>query len=312
MQAAAELSTQLRPIEASKKRRASSVEDWFAHVFLACALVVVLGTIAVFAYLLRSGVQGVANTGIVELITGTVWKPEAGAFGGLALVTGTLATALGATALGAAPAILGAVVINELASKRAYVAYRRTMEVAASVPSVVFGWMALRFLVPASDTFAHRIYGQDAAVSGEGLAVAAVLLSLMIGPTVSLLTLDALARVPRSLREASAALGASPLQTALRMTLPTAWRGVVAAVFFGFARAAGETMAVQMVIGGARKVASNLFQPTTTISTQIVMDMQNTLPGTTANQVLYSMALVLLVVSTGVVLAIRLLGRRAT
>ena len=92
--------------------------------------------------------------------------------------------------------------------------------------------------------------------------------------------------------------------------MPGAWRGLLVAVFFGFSRAAGETMAVQMVIGGARRLPDNLFTPTTTISTQIVMDMQNARPGTTQSDVLFAMSLVLLIISTGVVLSIRALSAR--
>ena len=82
-------------------------------------------------------------------------------------------------------------------------------------------------------------------------------------------------------------------------------------MFFGFARAAGETMAVQMVIGGARKLPESAFSPTTTISTQIVMDMQNAQPGTPASNVLFAMSLVLLVVAVTVVLCTRWLSRGA-
>jgi phosphate transport system permease protein len=131
----------------------------------------------------------------------------------------------------------------------------------------------------------------------------------MIAPTVLLLSVDALSRVPHDLREASAALGASPWQTAFQVVMPYAWRGLLVAVFFGFARAAGETMAVQMVIGGARLIPPNLFRPTTTISAQIVMDMQNSTPGTPANDALFSMAVILLVVSVAVVLVTRTLSR---
>ena len=130
----------------------------------------------------------------------------------------------------------------------------------------------------------------------------------MVAPTVMLLSLDALSRVPAALRDASAALGASPWQTAFRVSAPYAWRGLLVAVFFGFARAAGETMAVQLVIGGARRLpkGSFLFAPTTTISAQIVMDMQETRPGTPCRTTSsYSMALVLLLVSVAVVLGTR-------
>jgi phosphate transport system permease protein len=85
---------------------------------------------------------------------------------------------------------------------------------------------------------------------------------------------------------------------------------LLVAVFFGFARAAGETMAVQMVIGGARKLPADLFSPTTTISAQIVMDMQEARPDTLQSDVLFSMALVLLVVSVVVVLITRILSRQ--
>ncbi len=165
--------------------------------------------------------------------------------------------------------------------------------------------------MPYAHSFAQLIYGEEAHVGGEGLASAAMLLGVMIAPTVHLLSLDAL-KIPDDLRLASAALGASPLQTSFRVAVPSAWRGIIVAVFFGFARAAGETMAVQMVIGGARKLPENLFQPTTTISAQVVMDMQNARPGTTSSNVLFSMSLVLLLVSVGVVLVTRFMTRTST
>lgn len=279
--------------------------------FVACAAFVVVATVAVIGFLARTGVRGMLAVGVKQLFVGVLWKPEAELFGGLPLLVGTLVSALGAVLAGAAPAVLGALFVSELAPQGSRPWYRRVMEVAAAVPSVVYGWLALVYLVPNMERVAHAIHGEDAVVGGEGLASAAVLLGVMIGPTVSLLSLDALSRVPPNLRDASAALGASPFQTAFRITLPSAWRGLVIAVFFGFARAAGETMAVQMVVGGARGFTTQLFRPATTISTQIVMDMQNARPETTSSDVLYSMALVLLVVSVGVVLGTRALARRA-
>ena len=306
-------STGLRETRSAVLRRGSHVRpaDVVLRVlFAACGVVVVLATVAMLAFLGRTGIRGVLAVGVGKLLGGLVWKPEAEAYGGLPLVVGTLVSALGAVVVGAAPAVLTALFVNELGPKQVRSPFRRVMELAAAVPSVVYGWLALTFLVPVMEKVAHLVHGEDAVVSGEGLASSAVLLGIMIGPTVTLLALDALGRVPSSLHDASAALGASRLQTAFRVSLPTAWRGLVVAVFFGFARAAGETMAVQMVIGGARKLPENLFSPTTTISTQIVMDMQNARPDTTSSNVLFAMALVLLVISTGVVLVTRNLGRR--
>jgi phosphate transport system permease protein len=252
-----------------------------------------------------------SEVGVWGLLTGDIWKPEANLYGGLALITGTFVSALGAIAIGAAPAVLASVWLTEFAGRAARSPYRRVMEIASAIPSVVYGWLALVYLVPVMLNVAHAVRGADEPVTGEGLASSAVLLAVMIAPTVLLLSLDALSRVPQELREASAALGASPWQTAFRVSVPYAWRGILVAIFFGFARAAGETMAVQMVIGGARRLPRDfLFSPTTTISAQIVMDMQEARPGTPQSDVLFSMALVLLVVSVTIVIVTRNLSRR--
>lgn len=277
-------------------------------LLVSCAAFVLLTTGAMLLFLGRAGLAGIRAVGLAPLLTGVLWKPESDLFGGVPLIFGTFVSAAGAVMLGAVPAVLAALWATEFAPKAARPLYRRTMEVAAAVPSVVYGWLALVYLIPQMEKLAHVWLG-DRATGGEGLATASVLLGVMIAPTVLLLSLDALARVPSALRDASAALGASPWQTAMRVVVPHGWRGIIVAVFFGFARAAGETMAVQMVIGGARKLPENAFSPTTTISTQIVMDMQNARPDTPASNVLFAMSLVLLVVSVVVVLCTRWLSR---
>jgi len=288
-------------------RRARPLEGAVQLFIRGCGMFVLASTLLMFAFLGKAGIAGVRDVGLGQLLTDTLWKPEHELFGGVPLIFGTLVSALGALVVGALPAVLTAIWVSEFAPKMMRPAYRRLMEMSAAVPSVVFGWLALVHLVPVLERVAHAVYGESAGVGGEGLAASALLLGFMVAPTVFLLSLDSLSRVPKELRDASAALGASPWQTALSVVVPSSWRGLVVATFFGFARAAGETMAVQMVIGGARQLPSNAFTPTTTISTQIVMDMQNARPDTTASNVLFSMALLLLVVSTAVVLGTRLL-----
>lgn len=303
------------PASSASSRRAGPprrVGDAVVRLLLvSCAAFVLLTTAAMLLFLGRAGFAGVRAVGLTPLLTGALWKPESDLFGGLPLIFGTFVSAAGAVVIGALPAVLAAVWATEFAPKAARPLYRRTMEVAAAVPSVVYGWLALVYLIPQMEKVAHATLG-DRATGGEGLATAAVLLGVMIAPTVLLLSLDSLARVPPALRDASAALGASPWQTAVRVVVPHGWRGIIVAVFFGFARAAGETMAVQMVIGGARKLPENAFSPTTTISTQIVMDMQNARPDTPASNVLFAMSLVLLSVSVVVVLCTRWLSRGKT
>jgi phosphate transport system permease protein len=289
-----------------RTERGTRVGEGLIRLFvLVCGVFVVASTVLVIAFLARTGIKGISEVGLWQLVGHAVWKPEANLYGGLPLILGTMISATGAVVVGAAPAVLTALWVVEFAPASFRTSFRRLMEVASAVPSVVYGWLALAYLVPKMEGFGRTLYGPDAQVGGEGLASAAVLLGVMIVPTVLILSLDSLARVHSSLRDASAALGASPLQTAFRVVLPGAWRGLLVAVFFGLARAAGETMAVQMVIGGARMLAANAFSPTTTISTQIVMDMQNAMPGTPASDALYAMSLILLVLSSGVVLLTR-------
>ena len=291
--------------EASSRRKVDAV---VRMLLVSCAAFVLVTTGAMLFFLGNAGLKGVRSVGLAPLLSGALWKPEAGVYGGLPLIFGTFVSAGGAIVIGAVPAVLAAVWATEFAPRSARPMYRRIMEVAAAVPSVVYGWLALVYLIPQMEKVAHLTLGERA-TGGEGLATAAVLLGVMIAPTVLLLSLDALARVPSALRDASAALGASPWQTAMRVVVPHGWRGIIIAVFFGFARAAGETMAVQMVIGGARQLPANAFSPTTTISTQIVMDMQNAQPGSTGSNVLFAMSLVLLVVAVTVVLCTRWLSR---
>jgi len=284
-------------------------ETLFQGFLVVATLLVIASTFAILAYIVQTGLKGISAVGAGQLLTGRTWKPEANTYGGLPLIVGTFATAAGAIVVGAVPSILAALWVTEFAPKAIKGLYRRVMEVSVAIPSVVFGWLALVNLIPIMESVAHKLNGEEADVGGEGLGSASVLLGVMIAPTIVVMSLDALSRVPHPMRDASSALGASRIQTAFTIVLPHAWRGLLLAVFFGFARAAGETMAVQMVIGGARKMPEGLFTPTTTISTQVVMDMQNARPDTVQSDVLYSMALVLLVLSTGVVLLTRLLNR---
>lgn len=275
----------------------------------------------------RAGLRGFAEAGFFASLFGLHWAPEASppAFGFLPYLVNTLLSATGAVLLGAVPAVLAAVYLTELAPARIRRSFRAVMEVAAALPSVVYGYVALTYLAP-------RLANPRLGCQGLGLASTSLVLAAMIAPTIALLALDGLERTPQELRDASSALGGSRWHTTWHAVFPTARSGLVVAVFFGFARAVGETMAVQMVAGNGRyaamaalrpagaRVAQNvcahlgpleLFRPTSTISTRIVMDMPETQPGTPWNNVLFSMSLVLLLVSTLVVLITRRVSRPA-
>jgi phosphate transport system permease protein len=312
-----------RPVPRARRRRV----DAAVRALLALAAVAVLGVaLTILAFIARAGLAGFAGSGFVATVFGSRWAPDAASpsYGFLGFLATTVLTTAGGLLLGALPAVLAAIYLSEFTRGRARAAFRRVMEVAAALPSVVYGYAAVTYLV-------SRFANPRAGCEGLGTGPAAVLLGVMIAPTVALLSLDALARTPAGLREASAALGVSRWQTTFRAVVPTAWRGLLVAVFFGFAHAAGETMAVQMVVGNGQyaplallrpataRLAPDacaalgpleLFRPTSTIATRIVMDMPNTQPGTPWNNALFSMSLVLLCISTTVVLITRRLARR--
>ena len=191
----------------------------------------------------------------------------------------TLACAAVATLLGALPGVVVAVYLSELSPPAWRARVTRLLEVAAALPGVVLGFAAVR-LLPSR---------------GSTLATGAVL-AVMILPTVALLSLAALRGAPESLREASEALGASSWQTAWRIVVPSRWRNLAAAACTGFARAAGETVAVLLLAdraGGPRTLTARLI------------DGLPRAPTSWNHSSLLAMSLVLLVLSTGVVLLSR-------
>lgn len=198
----------------------------------------------------------------------------------------TLLTAAGAVLLGAPPALLAAVQLHELTPRVARARAQRLFEAFAAVPGVVFGHLGVTLLGPW--------------LGGSRYATAVLALALMAVPTVLLLALDALGRIPDALREASLALGATPWQTAWRAVVPAARRGLLGAVLAGFARAAGETVAVAMIAAQGRPE---------TLATRTLRGLGRETPWSDAPP---TMSLLLLALTTAVVLATRRRGREVT
>ncbi|HAK74944.1 MAG TPA: phosphate ABC transporter permease subunit PstC, partial [Sporomusaceae bacterium] len=139
---------------------------------------------------------------------------------------------------------------------------------------------------------------------------ASVILAVMILPTIISISEDAIRAVPKPLEEASLALGATRWQTIWRVLLPAALPGILTAVILAMARAVGETMAVQMVIGNTPQLATSLFMPTATLTSEIVIEMGNTPFGSTWGNSLFLMALVLLLLSMAMIMIIRQIAAR--
>ena len=176
------------------------------------------------------------------------------------------------------------------------------IELLVGIPSVVYGFIGLNVVVP----FIRENFGG----TGYGILAGAVVLFVMILPTVTSLTVDSLKAVPKHYRSASLALGTTPWQTMFHVTLKAATSGILTAIVFGMARAFGEALAVQMVIGNASLMPTSLLNPASTLTSVLTMGIGNTVMGTVGNNALWSLALVLLAMSLIFNLIVRLIGRK--
>jgi phosphate transport system permease protein len=202
---------------------------------------------------------------IIEFLTGTTWAPHLGQFGVLPLLNATF-TVSGIAILVALPLGLAtAIYLSEYATPRVRNSLKPILEILAGVPTVVYGYFALTFMTP----LLRLIFGENT-VQIYNTASAGLVIGILILPLVSTISEDALASVPRSLREAAYGLGATRLETAVRVVLPAAFSGIAAAVIVAVSRAIGETMVVALAAGAGPAFTFNPFQAAETMTGHIV------------------------------------------
>ena len=282
----------------SRMRQAKMMRLVF--VLAACLLTIIITAIIVFM-----GQQGLAMFKEVtpwEFFFSSRWNPEEGHFGALSFILGSLTVTAFSLLLGAPLGIAGALFLSKIASPRMKSIMQPAINIYMAIPSVVYGFFGLTVIVP----WVRNFFGVS---GGFGIFTAGSILAIMILPTIVSLATDALATVPQALEEGSLALGATRWQTLWHIVLPSAWQGLVTAVILGMARAIGETMAVQMVIGNTPQRAKSLFSPTSTLPSEIVVEMGNTPFGSAWGNSLFFMALVLLGISLLLILLVRSLGK---
>jgi phosphate transport system permease protein len=201
---------------------------------------------------------------LAEFLTGTKWQPQIGEFGILPLATSTFITTIIAM-LVAVPLGLGAAVyLSEYAPARTRATLKPILEILAGVPTVVYGYFALTFMTP----LLRALLGQDT-VQVYNMAAGGLVMGIMIIPTISSMSEDALSAVPRSLREASYGLGATRFETTVRVLIPAALSGIIAAFILGVSRAVGETMIMTIAVGAGPKFTLNPFEGAETITGHI-------------------------------------------
>lgn len=206
-----------------------------------------------------------AQVSLVEFFTSTKWNPQISQFGILPLVNATLITSLIAMLVALPLGLSVAIYLSEYASERARRAIKPTLEILAGIPTVVYGYFALTFMTP----ILRGILGRDV-VSIYNDASAGIVIGILILPLVSSMSEDALSAVPRSLREAAYGLGATRLETAVRIVVPAAFSGIAAAFMVSISRAIGETMIVAIAAGATPNFTFNPFESAETMTGHIV------------------------------------------
>ncbi len=273
-------------------------------VLATCSGLFVLAIVAILGFLAFSGTRLFFHDHVspIEFLFTSNWDGLSHHFGALPFIVGSLVATGFAVLIGGPLGVAIGVFFSELAPKRVADAMKPAIEVLVGIPSIVYGWLGLTLLVPLIGAITHT--------GGDGLLAAGIVLSIMILPTVISLSEDALRVVPDSLREGSAALGATRWETISRVLIPSAKSGIAVAVILGIARAIGETLAVQLVLGNAPVLATSLLKPASALTSEIVMDMGDAPDGSAFQHALFSMAFLLLLIAMGLIILIRIALRK--
>lgn len=251
----------------SLQRHSRIGEEIIRVLLLICGAFSIVTTLGILVVLFSESSLLLSNPdfSLVEFLIGTTWQPQAGQFGIWPLLLATIVTSFFAM-LVAIPLGLGAAIyLSEYASPRARATLKPILEVLAGVPTVVYGFFALQTVTP----FLRNLLGQDV-VSFQNMFSAGIVMGFMILPTITSVSEDALSAVPRALREASYGLGATRLETSLKIVVPAALSGILAAFILGVSRAVGETMIVALAAGGGPNFVLNPFKSAETITGHIV------------------------------------------
>jgi phosphate transport system permease protein len=236
--------------------------EQFVHLILFLAAAVsVLTTVGIVISLILPAIDFFREVSPWEFLTGTTWTPLFldGEFGVLPLVVGTIMISL-LSALVAFPLGLGvAIYLSEYANQRVASFLKPVLEILAAIPTVVLGYFALTFVTPLLRDIGLQVEIFNA-------LAASLVLGVMLIPTIASLSEDAMAAVPRDLREGGYALGADKLQVSTRVVVPAAISGIIAAYVLGFSRAVGETMIVLIAAGQLAHITADPRQPIETIT----------------------------------------------
>ncbi|MHB9031836.1 MAG: phosphate ABC transporter permease subunit PstC [Anaerolineae bacterium] len=250
-------------------------------VLLAAALLAVAIVFLIGFFILSRALPAFQAIGVLNLLKGTVWRPTNGIFGILPMIVGSVLVTLGAIVVGVPLALGCAILLAEVAPRAVAAVLRPAVQLLAGIPSVVFGLFGMRVLVPLIRQV--PVPGN----TGFGILAAMLVLAVMILPTITAVSEDAIRAVSQEHRHASLALGATRWQTIANVVVPAALPGIIAGVVLGIGRALGETLAMIMVIGNSVIIP----QPLNNNPLTILLSQARTLTGNIAVEINYATGL---------------------
>jgi phosphate transport system permease protein len=240
-------------------------EKFVKWVLFATGLSSIAIILLIILFIFNEGIPAIINVGFFNFVFGMTWAPSNGQYGVFPMVIGTLGITALALLLAVPLSICCAVFLSEVAPPTMRKILKPTIQGLAGIPSVIYGFFGLVVLVP----FMRVHYGG----TGFSLLAASLILTIMILPTITSISEDALRSIPMEYKEASFALGATQWQTIKNVLLPAAVPGVITAIILGMGRAIGETMAVIMVAGNVVQIPGSIFDPVRALTSNIALEM---------------------------------------
>ncbi len=275
-------------------------------------LILLALTLSIAGFLIYKGIGSFTIYGhsVTEFLFSSDWAPKddftgGGSIGSAVYLFGSIITCLLAMIIAAPFSIASAIFMTEIAPKFSERFFRPAIEIFVGIPSVVYGWIGLTVVVPAIQRIFHLSFGYSVLAAG-------IVLAVMIFPSITTVAADAIRAVPNDYRDASYGLGSTRWQMIYKVVLPAAKSGIFTGIILGLARAFGEALAVAMVIGKMRAFPKNLLSPTINLTAAIASDMGGAAEGGEYNLALWSMALLLFLVSLFFIVLVHILSRKSS
>lgn len=268
-------------------------EKSFKLITYIAALASIMLLLGIIFSVFAEGIPLFKTIKIAEFLFGRDWYPthgEAPQFGIWNLLIGSLLATFGALVIAVPLGLGSAIFISEIAGSRLREIAKPVIELLAAIPSVVYGLFGMAVLAP----FVRTLFNVS---TGLNLLSTSIILGLMVVPIIASMSEDALSTVPKQLREASLALGATPWETISKVVVPAARSGIVGSVLLGFGRATGETMVVLMVAGGSAQIPRSIFDSLRPLTSTIAAEMGETVVGDLHYRSLFAIAILLFIIT---------------